>query len=181
MKNLCYTLLLLSFISSFAQNDSILNFRDETIYRINILLPGLEIEKDVYKDFSVVGNLGLFPGYYKNNNLFSNSEEGSFFIPFIDLQVRYYTNFNRRIEKGKTIVKNTGNFVALKFTNYFGTSTDHRSTESIRIAGMVYGIQRTYWDHWHLNFESGLMANLDADRNDTTVLPWISFQIGYTF
>jgi hypothetical protein len=36
---------------------------------------------------------------------------------------------------------------------------------------MAYGIQRTYWDHWHLNFESGLMANLDADRNDSTVLP----------
>lgn len=181
MKLFINLLLLLFCIPLTAQNNSKSSFSNETIKRIHLLSPGIEIEQDLNKNLSFVGNFGLFPAFYSQGGVFNKRREGIVWAPFIDLQGRYYTNFKRRLEKGKSIENNSGNFLALKLTNYFPSENSEATTEALTIAGFVYGIQRTYWDHFHINFESGLMADLNADQNENTVLPWISLQVGYTF
>ncbi|AGC76022.1 hypothetical protein LX97_00696 [Nonlabens dokdonensis] len=164
-----------------AQNNSKSSFSNETIKRIHLLSPGFEIEQDLNKNLSFVGNFGFFPAFYSQGGSLNKRREGIVWAPFIDLQGRYYTNFNRRLDKGKSIENNSGNFIALKLTNYFPSENDEATTDALTIAGFVYGIQRTYWDHFHINLESGLMADLNAAQNDSFVLPWVSFQLGYTF
>lgn len=181
MKQLIYFLFLLSTIALKAQNSAQTTISSETIKRIHLLSPGFEIEQDLNKNLSFVGNFGLFPAFYSQGGVFNKRREGIVWAPFIDLQGRYYTNFNRRLEKGRSIENNSGNFIALKLTNYFPSENSEATTEALTLAGFVYGIQRTYWKHLHINFESGVMANLNADQNDSVVLPWISFQVGYTF
>jgi hypothetical protein len=181
MKFLFYFFLFLSCTSLLAQNNSKADFSNETIYRVNVLSPGIEIEQDLNKNLSFVGNFGVFPAFYSQGGVFNKRREGIVWVPFIDLQGRYYTNFDRRLDKGKSIENNSGNFLALKLTNYFSSKNSEATTEALTLAGIVYGIQRTYWNHLNLSFESGVIANLNADQKDNTVLPWISLQIGYTF
>jgi len=155
------------------------DFNNETIYRLQILPLGAEIEKDIYGDFSLVANLGGVPLYLGRETDFNSGTSGFTIIPFLDLQARYYTNFNRRLEAGKSIENNSGNFISIKTTQYF-RDFGNLNTNRANLIGVAYGIQRTYWDHWHLNFEAGVFYGRN-EFDDQFVLPIPTFQIGYTF
>ncbi|WP_090754927.1 hypothetical protein [Nonlabens sp. Hel1_33_55] len=169
----------ISFAQDLDQNLSRSDFQDETIYRLQILPLGIEVEKDVYKDLSVLANLGGVPLYLGRETEFNSGTSGFTVIPFIDLQARYYTNFKRRLELGKSIKYNSGNFIGIKTTQYFSDFGNLNSNEA-NLTGFIYGLQRTYGDHWHLNFEAGIFYGKN-EFDQEFVLPLPTFQIGYTF
>ncbi|PRP67495.1 DUF3575 domain-containing protein [Nonlabens agnitus] len=159
------------------QNRSKTDFQNETIYRVNLLLtPNLEIEKDVTKDISILASAGFGIGYYNSYRL--SEREGNFIFPFqIELATRYYTNFNRRLEKGKTIENNSGNYVALSFANVFEAENDDVRVEPGSALIGAYGIQRTYWKHFNLNFQTGLGYDFQQEE----VAGQLILKLGYTF
>ena len=94
-----------------------------------------------------------------------------------ELAGRYYTNFNRRLSKGKTIENNSGNYVALSFANSLETENDEVIVEGLSSLLAAYGIQRTYWNHFNLNFQTGL----GYDFNQSEVAVQLILKLGYTF
>jgi len=173
------TALLLSTIS-FAQvpdqNLSKADFDDEIIYRLNLLTPSFEIEKDVAKNISLLANVGVGIGYYSAYGLREN-RNGFIFPLQAELAGRYYTNFNRRLEKGKAIENNSGNYIALSFANIFEAENDDVRVDSSSSLIAAYGIQRTYWKHFNLNFQTGL--GYDFQQNE--VAGQLILKLGYTF
>jgi hypothetical protein len=152
------------------------DFDDETIYRLNLLYPSFEIEKDVAKNISILANAGVGVIYYNQSGFFGDAE--GFILPLqFELAGRYYTNFNRRLNKGKTIANNSGNYVALSFVNVLEAENEEvivRGTSSLIGA---YGIQRTYWKHFNLNFQTGL----GYDFEQSEVAGQLILKLGYTF
>ncbi|KAA1243884.1 hypothetical protein [Aquimarina sp. RZ0] len=100
----------------------------------------------------------------------------------------YYYNFIRRQKLGKNITRNNGNFFSLKGTYYFSEefyekleindNQDCNPTDLLTV-GVVYGLQRTYFDWLHLSFESGMAYG--ETENGWDIIPILSFTVGYAF
>ncbi len=180
MKHLIALFILLS-MNAYSQQTQQQDYGNETIYKINLLSPGVEIEKDLFKEFSGVLNVGVFPYVFYSDSFLFEERSGILFPLFIDAQFRYYTNFQRRLEKGKSIKNNSGNFLSLKLSHYFEAENDEATFDSGSILGVVYGIQRTYWSHLHLTLEMGAGIYKGTDEPTVTGAPVLSFQIGYSF
>ncbi len=173
------TLLLsaISFAQSLDQNITKADFDNETIYRINLLYPSLEIEKDIAPTISILANAGVAPIYYDQGGFFSENVSG-FIFPFqFELAGRFYTNFNRRLRLEKTIVNNSGNYIALSFANILEADNDEVRVDGSSSIITAYGIQRTYWKHFNLNFQTGL--GYDFQQNEAAAQ--LILKLGYTF
>ncbi|WP_194851821.1 hypothetical protein [Nonlabens antarcticus] len=152
------------------------DFSNETIYRLNLLYPSFEIEKDVSENISILGNAGFGVVYYNQSGFFGDAE--GLILPLqFELSGRYYTNFNRRLDKGKTIANNSGNYIALSFVNVLEAENDEVIVESTSALMAAYGIQRTYWKHFNLNFQTGL----GYDFQQSEAAGQLILKLGYTF
>lgn len=167
----------ISFAQVQDQNISKSDFDEETIYRINLLYPSLEIEKDVSESISILANAGVGILYYEQGGFFRENVSGFIFPLQFELASRFYTNFNRRLRLDKTIKNNSGNYLAVSFVNILETENDEvRLDGSSSLLG-AYGIQRTYWNHLNLNFQFG--AGYDFQQNE--VAGQLLLKLGYTF
>lgn len=77
--------------------------------------------------------------------------------PIIRGQARYYYNMNRRLEKGKNISGNSGNYLAALIVYQGGSPIigNLNTTNTIGV-GPVYGIQRTYKRGFFYRLEGGV-------------------------
>jgi len=108
------------------------------------------------------------------------------FAPTINAEPRFYYNLKKRSKKGKSILKNSANFLALEFfyvPNLFVISNTRNVsvTNSLSIIPK-WGIKRTIGKHftYELGLGIGYYIDLDDSRfNDTTAD--LHLRIGYTF
>ena len=124
-----------------------------------------------------MANAGVAPIYYDQSGFFGNNQKG-FIFPFqFELAGRYYTNFNRRLNLNKTIENNSGNYVALSFVNILEADNDEVRVEGTSALIAAYGIQRTYWKHFNLNFQTGLGYDIQQSEASGQLI----LKLGYTF
>lgn len=112
--------------------------------------------------------------------------------PTIALAPRYYYNLNKRVEKGRSISKNSGNFIALKF-NYAPDWFVISSYDNIRVVENVsiipkWAIKRTVLNH--LTYELGMGVgyrqyflkkyNLSSSNGGEAVID-LHLRVGYSF
>lgn len=77
--------------------------------------------------------------------------------PIVRGQYRYYYNMERRIEKGKNITGNSGNYVAALIAYQGGGPIiGNLNTTNTIAVGPVYGIQRTYKRGFFYRLEGGV-------------------------
>jgi hypothetical protein len=120
-------------------------------FKLDLLSPGISYEVGLFKNQSVSTSLGLAMATYG---------EGYSFGLAMNNRYRYYTNFNRRINGGKNISGNSGDYVAAAQAIFFSqlrlsTNIEGPSDFNIGFYGMVYGIQRTYAKGFNFNAELG--------------------------
>lgn len=129
---------------------------------------------------------GLFGGlYYKNNVNF-------ILYPTLTLEPRLYYNLQKRLDKGKTITKNSGNFVALKihYAPDWFTITNYSGKISIAENYAMYakwGIKRIIGKHF--TYETGLgfgyrnyfLKQYGYTANQSEAALDVHLRIGYTF
>lgn len=97
------SLLLVSFMNA----QSIRNVEDNQL-ALNFLLPGVVYEAGISENATLATELTV--GFaYRESTFF---EDGFGIYPIGRFQYRYYYNFQRRLEKGKRIAGNTGNYLA---------------------------------------------------------------------
>jgi hypothetical protein len=155
------------------------DFEDETIYRLNVLSPSFEVEKDVSKNISIVGNIGV--GISINGSSVRGKSETDFLFPvFLKASARHYTNFNRRIEKGRNIKYNSGNFVGINLIKNFGATGDISRVDSQSTITATYGLQRTYRDFLNFTFEAGPSYDFENTKSNSAIVFYLGVQIGFT-
>lgn len=162
MKNLLIVLFL--FTALFAQGQE--EIITEKVWRINFLNPGMELELPVMKHSTFSTNLGVdYNGAYPE---LTYGGSGIIYIiaPFLDLQYKQFYNFNRRIEKGKNVSGNSGNFVSARIITRGPSIADNvfRRSDVDFAIGPTWGIQREY-GNFHLLFDLGPQFYFDIDGN----------------
>lgn len=195
MKKTLFTLFLST--SLFAQEKA----TDLFNINLSILGVGVQYEKALNNNLTVVGSLDYSGGFRYSNNYLYGSDFEYILTTNIALEGRYYYNFNRRISKGKNTSKNSGNYLALK-VGYVPDWLTYSNSKNLSVSpqGMVtfnYGLKRSFAQNFFYEFYTGLGINFYQDENlsfdpvnqmygtyksNTTALALdLGFRVGYNF
>ncbi len=121
-------------------------------FTINLLGPGIRYEFGLFRNVSV--STSFTPG-------FATYEEGYTFGFAWHTRIRYYHNFENRLDINKNIVGNSADYIAPAQSIFWGplqVSQDLRGDKDFAVSfyGGVYGIQRTYRSGFNFNAEVGV-------------------------
>jgi len=92
---------------------------------------------------------------------------------------KYFYNLQKRRNKGKTVLHNSGNYIGLRFT--YNTPLDKKS-DAVRnsiLTNIHWGIQRAIGGHWTINSHIGVGYAKDVDYNFGTIYPALDFKFSY--
>ena len=195
MKNI---LLYLFFSSSlFAQDKA----TDLFNINLSILGVGVQYEKALNNNFTAVGSLDYSGGFRYSNNYLYGSDFEYILTTNIELEGRYYYNFNRRISKRKNTSNNSGNYLAVKAV-YIPDWLTYSNSKNLSVdpQGMItfnYGLKRSFAQNFFYEFYTGLGISFYQDENlsfdpvnqtygtyksNTTALALdLGFRVGYNF
>ena len=146
-------------------------------FSLNLLAPSMEYELSVSDISTVDINAGVGFAYHKS----SYSGEAYGFFPGLEVQYRYYYNFENRYDKGRKTSENTANYIAgvasitggkpiigdLEYRNDYGG-----------FIGPSWGLQRVYDSGFKLNLNLGLGLGFN-DSGDTYFTPLFGLQLGW--
>jgi hypothetical protein len=162
-----------------AQNDK--SYITEKVWRINILNPAIELELPTGNNSTFSSALGI--GYGGGYPDLTSGGNGIIYIisPFLDLQQKWFYNFDKRNNKEKTVDNNSGNFISMRFITKGNSIADNITrTSNIDFAfGPTWGIQRKYGKNFHLLFDVGPQYYFDTNGNGN-IWP-IMFQLNLGF
>ena len=109
-----------------------------------------------------------------------DSEWGYAFRPTVDMQVRHYYNLNKRLQKGKKIAHNSGNYIA-GVVGAAGPSI--LKSDNVYVAdftltlGALWGIQRTYGERFMMNVGIGPGVSFYDSQSEFT--PFGGITVGF--
>lgn len=114
-KNILTLLILVFFGNGYGQNEGSSLFKTEKVLRVNFLNPGVEYELPTgyYSTFSAGLGVG-YGGSYPDLNDGGSTGLVYMIAPFIDIQHKWFYNLEKRLEKDKAIVNNSGNFISAR-------------------------------------------------------------------
>ncbi len=111
-------------------------------------------EQRLGSDFSMVFRAGLVPSTISIHHDYTGNQALELMATFgVDVEPRYYTNFDRRMRLGKTTYKNSADFVAMRFSAGIPDGLSFSVTP-------MYGIRRVWGHHWFGEFTSGFKLNV---------------------
>lgn len=126
---------------------------EDGLFSVNILTPGLEYEYGLTNSTTL--DLRAGSGFAYREGAFG---KGFGVYPVFGAQYRYYYNLNKRLEKGKNISNNSGNYIALSGTVQSGKPIvgDLEYNEGyFGVIGPVWGLQRYYGAGFKLDLNLG--------------------------
>jgi len=176
MKKGLLTLLFSILVSlSYAQD------KTEKVWRINFLNPAIELELPTGNHSTFSAGLGI--GYGGSYPDLSSGGNGFIYIisPFLDLQEKWFYNLNKRVNKGKNIENNSGNFFSLRFItrgNSIAENINRTSNFDFAI-GPTWGLQRKYGNHFHFLFDVGPQYYFDTEGNGNIWPFMLQFNLGF--
>ena len=171
MKNIIVIFLLLSGITANSQST-------ENQFSLNILMPSAEYELALGEKTSLDASLGLGFGYHYSD--FADESEFGVY-PNLRAQYRWYYNFDKRIDKGKKVSENSGNYVAGVLLLSSGEPLFGEMELRNDLSGFVgpaWGLQRVYNSNFKLNLNLGVGYGFN-DNGDGYVSPLIDIQLGF--
>tara|TARA_R110002051_G_scaffold323660_3_gene418012 strand:+ start:681 stop:1256 length:576 start_codon:yes stop_codon:yes gene_type:complete len=176
-KNLLISVIIV-FTVSFAYGQ---NSNTEKIWRVNFLNPAIELELPTGNSSTFSAGLGIgYGGAYPDISFNGN---GFVYIitPFLDLQHKWFYNFEKRNGKGKTTENNSANFLALRLITRGNSIAENigRTSNFDFAVGPTWGIQRKYGKNFHLLFDVGPQYYLDTNGNGN-IWPFM-FQLNLGF
>jgi len=154
---------------------------EDSQFKINLINPGIEYEVGLGKNQTI--NLGIGLQFVAND---TRDDFFYAFVPAINAQYRYFYNLERRLNKGKEINGNSGNYLAASgtlFTADVIIGNVDSGSGTAGFVGPVYGIQRTYPKGFNYTMEFGVGLYFVNDANFEAGIsgfgPTISFSIGW--
>lgn len=166
-------LFLLASSLSFAQTQKVL--------RVNVLNPGVEIEVPTSDTSTFSAGLGVGYGGGYPDLTFNDSGFIYIIAPFLDLQQKWFYNFEKRTANSKSIENNSGNFFSLRLVSR-GTSIAEnvsRTSDFDFAIGPTWGIQRKLNKNLHLLFDIGPQYYFDTEGNGNIWPIMVQVNIGF--
>lgn len=119
--------------------------------KLNLFGPGISYELGLFKNVSASTSFGPALAYY---------QEGYSFGYAWHTRLRYYHNFERRVDMRKNVIGNSGNYISAARSVFWGPleisgNLDGPNDFALAFYGGVYGIQRTYEKGFNFNVELG--------------------------
>ena len=133
---------------------------EKKMFKVNALLPGIAYELAIGEQSTLKADALI--GFALTGGSNRSTEFGVF--PGLALEFREYVNFERRMDKGKNINGNSGNFFGVLGQYQFGDplvgELEFNSNSYYNIAA-VYGMQRTGAKgfYWSLSFGPAIFVD----------------------
>lgn len=172
MKLFCIILFLFSGISSFSQDTT-----TDSLFSLNLLAPSAEYELAVSANSTIDLDLGVGLAYHRS----SYSGEAFGVFPGLEIQYRYYYNFDKRFDNGKKTSENSANYIAGVASLTGGTPIIGNLEYSNDFGGFIgpaWGLQRVYNNSFKLNLNLGLGLGFN-DTSDMYLTPLFGLQLGW--
>lgn len=142
--------------------------------KFNLIGAGISYELGLFKNVTASTSFGLGLASY---------QEGYSFGFAWHTRARFYTNLERRLDLGKNVAGNSGDYLAparsifwspLQISNNF-----EKDEVSMAFYGVVYGVQRTYENGFNFNAElgAGYYRSIDVPNGYG---PLFNFTFGWT-
>ena len=157
-------------------------------HTLSLQILGLEYgyEQTLGGSFSMIFRAGLVPaGIYLYSDNFYTDAIAAMKLG-VNVEPRFYTNFDRRTKLGKSTYKNSADFVSLKIQGALGGiyisgresgGLGLNSPVDVSITPM-YGIRRVWGQNWFGEFSAGVRFGWQSEWYAT---PYIQYRIGLTF
>lgn len=177
MKNIAIIVFFLAFGTLLSAQD--VNLSNHS-FRLNFLNPGIGGEFQITPNQTLSTNITLVPVLSKAA---SDSNRPYYFglLPTFDVEYRFYFNRQQRINRGRSVFKNTGFYIAPRFSysinpiNISGRARGH--FDPTFKAGAVVGFQKTFKSNLQLGVHAG--AGIRGTYLGTSPHYFIGFNLGY--
>ncbi|MFS4467138.1 DUF3575 domain-containing protein [Maribacter sp. 2210JD10-5] len=148
---------------------------ESNLFKVNVLAPGISYELGVAKNMSLNFEAAIIPIAESEFN-----EIDFELFPVLSGELRYFTNFSRRIARGKNITGNSGNYISF-LNQAFITAPILGNIEYDEpvayLGGILYGIQRAYNKNFYFGVSLG-PAFFTTDNEPTGTL-YLDARIGW--
>ena len=172
-KILIFTAILIFSTLTYSQKESDLS---RNLFKVNILAPGLTYERVLSDKTTFNIDVNLSFGGTSNGG----GQLKLLASPFGRAQYRYYYNLEKRLTKNKSIMGNSGAYIAPSVSYYMKTISDdfHLSNNDGLTAGAVWGFQKTYKSGINLGANTGLGYNFSSNLVHQ-VVPILNFTVAW--
>lgn len=152
----------------FLHGQKIDSIQTEKVIRLNFINPSVEYEIPTSKFTSLSSAFGVGYGGI-GSELYSGSQSGLIYViaPFLDIQHKWFYNLNRRKNKNKPIINNSGNFFSARILMRSISISDNvdRKSDFDFSVGPTWGFQRSYNKKYHFLFDVGPIYYFDVNGN----------------
>ncbi len=178
-----------TFSSWSQQNASV----EKSVYGVQVGVLGFwaHHEAKLQNTISLRTEVGFDTGLFSSNSDYSGTDVGVVFIPSISLEPRFYYNLQKRLDKGKNITKNSGNFIGLRLNyrpDWFTLSNVGKTSVADNVAIIPkWGVRRTLWNHFTYELGAGVgyrkyfLKQYGYSDNPGEVAVDLHMRLGYNF
>lgn len=115
-----------------------------------------------------------------NDYHYEESEWGYAIRPALDVQIRHYYNLNKRLQQGKKVARNSGNYIA-GVVGAAGPSIAKSDnlyvSDFTLLLGAIWGIQRNYGERFMMNVNVGPGVNFYDNKSEFA--PIVGVTLGF--
>ncbi len=178
MKILLLVALLVFTNLSFAQDDKKAPLN--SFARVNLGLHGLEFtyELPVFNNIVWENSFGAGMG----SSMLFNGLNYTFILnnptPYLSSELKYHYNREKRTDKGRSTLNNSGNYIALQSKYSFGDDSDLELSKTL-LTELHWGIQRPLGKRFIFDLHIGLGYLSDFDFDDGSLSPTFGLRFGY--
>lgn len=173
----------LLFISIWVKGQDTGRIETEKVWRVNFLNPAIELEMPTAQKSTFTTSLGIgYSGAYPDLT-FGGSGFVYIIAPFLDLQHKWFYNFEKRSQNQKRTAGNSGNFWSIRLVSTGPSIAENISrTSDFHFAiGPTWGIQRRYSKKFHILFDIGPQYYFDTVGNGNFWPIMIQLDLGFDF
>ncbi len=176
------SLFLSSFYFGFSQNAEKASV-EKSVFGIQTGVLGLWVHNELKLSNQIVlrSEIGIaVVGLWLDGNGKENYQTS---LPVLALEPRWYYNLNKRLNQGKRIDGNSGNYISLRgsYYSYDNSDTDRHNLNQPFLAA-TWGIRRNIGNHF--NYEAGVGGGLGYGNDNGRrigLTPYLNLKIGYRF
>ncbi|MFV0604339.1 MAG: hypothetical protein ACK5NK_00735 [Niabella sp.] len=92
---------------------------------------------------------------------------------------KYFYNFNKREQKGKTTFNNSGNYIGARVKLSSANNNYYTNRINTVLVNAHWGMQRAMKKHWLYNMHFGVGVANNTTQKITVVYPAMEFKFSY--
>lgn len=146
---------------------------------------GVSLEMPVSHKITIEPFIGLGPSYYIHNNNYELSKEIRYSWALLEpsfhgsVYAKYFYSKNSRIEKGKSLLFNSGNFIGVKVKYVSKTLSIPQYYCNTLILNLNWGGQFNLGKHWMYGYSVGIGYGYNLDTSLGLLYPALDLKIAY--